>query len=583
MKSQETLTNYLSAFIEGLEQAGVTDVVISPGSRSTPLALLFAEHPNMNVYVNIDERSAAFFALGLAKASRSPVALLCTSGTAAANFYPAVIEASLSRVPLLVLTADRPHELRDVGAPQAMNQIHLYGNHVKWFSEMAIPESGDMIIRYARKTAIRSVAEAKGLPAGPVHLNFPFREPLIPQLSPSPFSKEVKGSKPEVKIGKLELADEFYQALAKEWQGIEKGVIICGQIDHPEFSVVVRTLSEKLGFPILADPLSQLRSNCTVEDHVIDSYDAILRTDVANDLLQPELIIRFGGIPVSKPLTLFLEKCSEVEQVIIDGGRGWRDPSHIAAELLYCDEAIFCEKVSQLVDNEKDARWLKMWEKLDFLVKNIIYTNFQMLDELDEGKSIRELAELLPEDSTLFVGNSMPIRDVDTFLHKTKKNVRIMANRGANGIDGVVSTALGAAVHLRPVYLVIGDLSFFHDMNGLLAAKIYQLNINIIVLNNDGGGIFSYLPQAKEPKHFELLYGTPTGLNFEHAVKMYHGQYTKVNDWLSFQMAIMDAGSNEGLNVIEVPTDREKNTASHRRIWSQVSREINKFLQGARL
>lgn len=320
MNGQRALTAYLAAFIDGLEQEGVKDVVISPGSRSTPLALLFAEHPNMEVFVNIDERSAAFFALGLAKASRKPVALLCTSGTAAANFYPALIEASLSRVPLIVLTADRPHELRDVGAPQAIDQIHLFGKHVRWYTEMAIPESGETMIRYAKKAGIRAVTESQGMPSGPVHLNFPLREPLLPRLNPSPFTN--REAKPQVEIGRLGLSEESFQRIAAEWQGYDKGLIICGPLDKPGFSAAVSRLSEKLGFPILADPLSQLRSSAMPSETIIDSYDAVLKSETACLSLKPEIIIRFGGLPVSKPLSLFMKTLIDIEHVVIDGDRG---------------------------------------------------------------------------------------------------------------------------------------------------------------------------------------------------------------------------------------------------------------------
>ncbi|MCM3113442.1 2-succinyl-5-enolpyruvyl-6-hydroxy-3-cyclohexene-1-carboxylic-acid synthase [Lederbergia lenta] len=580
MSDQEALTSYLAAFIEGLEQAGIKDVVISPGSRSTPLALLFAEHPNIDIYVNIDERSAGFFALGLAKASRKPVALLCTSGTAAANYYPAVVEASLSRVPLIVLTADRPHELRDVGAPQAIDQIHLYGRHVRWFTEMSLPEKGNTMLNYANTAATRAVSEALGLPSGPVHLNFPLREPLLPQLDPSPFLKKIATAvKRELKFGRLELPKEVYLEIAEEWRGYEKGLIVCGPLDQPGFSEAIIELGEVLGFPIFADPLSQLRSGSSSNELVIDSYDAILKTEEVRLNFQPELIIRFGGMPVSKPLSLFLQNAKNVKQVIVDGNRSWRDPYHVGTEMVYCDEINLCKLVSKVIPKRDISTWLMDWLEMNQITKNVIEAQLHSESKLDEGKAIRELSRWIPEDSIIFVGNSMPIRDMDTFFHTNKKNIRIMANRGANGIDGVISTALGSSVHSRPLFLVIGDLSFFHDMNGLLAAKIYNLNINIILLNNDGGGIFSYLPQIKEPKHFEVLFGTPTGLNFEHAVKLYHGQYTRINDWESFQVAMIDAANYEGLNVIEIPTDRAENTASHRRIWEQVSREINKYLQ----
>lgn len=573
----EALTQYLVAFITGLVQSGVKDVVISPGSRSTPLALLFAEHRELQTYINIDERSAAFFALGLAKSSNKPVVLLCTSGTAAANFFPAVVEANLSRVPLIVLTADRPHELRDVGAPQAIDQLHLYGNHVRWFSEMALPEESVSAVKYAKTAAIRAVKEATSLMKGPVHLNFPLREPLIPQLEPYPFPEEPTSRM--VEAGSLQISNKSAKKIVDAWQKVEKGIIICGQIDEQGFPQAVQNLAEKLGFPILADPLSQVRSSQQVENFVIDSYDAILKATLEMEQLKPELIIRFGGSPVSKPLSLYIKKYDNIPQYIIDSGEGWRDPQNTSTMMIYSNEVSFCDQITNLLPSPKESKWQDMWMELDNRTKDIISSQMKLESELEEGKAVYELINLLPMQSTVFVGNSMPIRDFDTFFHKNEKDICIMANRGANGIDGVVSTALGASIYKRPMFLVIGDLSFFHDLNGLLLAKLHKLNITIIVLNNDGGGIFSYLPQSAEEKHFEVLFGTPTGLNYEHAVKMYHGHYTKVLDWQGYAIAIQEALSHEGLNVIEVPTNRDKNHRAHKALWDLVSREIQSFLQ----
>ncbi|MCR2821761.1 2-succinyl-5-enolpyruvyl-6-hydroxy-3-cyclohexene-1-carboxylic-acid synthase [Lederbergia panacisoli] len=577
MSHQEALTKYLAAFITGLVQAGVKDVVISPGSRSTPLALMFSEHRDVRVFMNVDERSAGFFALGIAKASENPVGLLCTSGTAAANYYPAVIEASLSGVPLIVMTADRPHELRDVGAPQAIDQLHLYGSHVNWFAEMALPETGMEQFKYAKTTARRAVKEALGQNKGPVHLNFPLREPLLPVLDPYPFNEEEESI--AIEDGILFLPHGKLKNIAEQLKGKEKGLIICGPIEEHDFTEAVTILAKKLGFPILADPLSQLRSSSMSETPVIDSYDAILRTEEAATALKPEVIIRFGGMPVSKSLSLYLKKQMDAEHYVVDNGSRWRDPNYSGTTMIHSNETAFCTGLASLIVEPHSLNWLSKWLEMDEMAKKVIAAHMELTEELEEGKAVYELVDLLPVESTVFVGNSMPIRDMDTFFHKNNKNITVMANRGANGIDGVVSSALGAAVYKRPLFLIIGDLSFFHDLNGLLMAKLQKLNINIILLNNDGGGIFSYLPQYGEPRHFEILFGTPTGLNYEHAVQMYHGMYTKILDWEGLKMAVLDAVSYEGLNVIEIPTDREKNLSSHREMWKKVSQEISLLLQ----
>lgn len=578
MSWQDALTEYLAAFIDGLAKFGVNEVVISPGSRSTPLAMLFAEHPNIQVYMNIDERSAAFFALGLAKASKQPVAVLCTSGTAAANYYPAVVEANLSRVPLIVLTADRPPELRDVGAPQAIDQINLYGNHVRWFREMALPEQGDSAKKYVRSQAARAVSVASGVLPGPVHLNFPLREPLLPRLEPVPFDQSEHCHSVVPKTN-FHVSEETINAVSNLCKKARKGLIVCGVMDDSEFSAAVVELADRLGYPVLADPLSQLRSMSDASDLIMDSYDAILRAEAAKTALEPDVVIHFGGMPVSKSLSLFFKGLPRVQHIFVDGNGGWRDPNYLSPEMIYCSETIFCKKLSGF-KYEKNETWINRWKQVNALAKNAIWSYVDTIEELDEGKAVSLFSELLPPESAVFIGNSMPIRDMDTFFHVNQKNIRLLGNRGANGIDGVVSSAIGGAVHCQPLFLLIGDLSFFHDMNGLLAARLHKININIILLNNDGGGIFSHLQQAEAGTHFELLFGTPTGLNFEYAAHLYGAQYSKVFSWEDLRVAMLDAVQTEGINIIEIPTDRDKNLRHHRSLWHHVSQEINHFFQG---
>ncbi|MGE8206235.1 2-succinyl-5-enolpyruvyl-6-hydroxy-3-cyclohexene-1-carboxylic-acid synthase [Heyndrickxia sp. NPDC080065] len=580
MKHQEALTKYLARFIQELSNSGVEDVVISPGSRSTPLAMLVAGHPKLKYHINIDERSAAFFALGIAKQTRKPVALICTSGTAAANYYPAVVEAKLARVPLIVLTADRPHELRDVGAPQAIDQNQFYGNHVKWFSEMALPDLNEEILRYVQTNAARAVSISLEVPAGPVHLNFPFREPLIPIMDPSPYTEVSEQPSIAISHGNLHLKMNQILDICNRLQQKEKGLIVCGVIDDPRFVESIIPFAEKLGYPIIADPLSQLRSGDFSGEYIIDSYDAILKEIVSDEKLKPEVIIRFGGMPVSKPLTKFMKKLNDTEQYIIEAGNGWRDPINNATYMIYCDEATFCNDITMKLNERHGSSWLKMWQDLNTIARNTVINEICDIDDLDEGKVVIELTKRMPANSILFVGNSMPIRDVDTFLHSNQQNIRILANRGANGIDGVVSSALGASLYGEPLFLLLGDLSFYHDLNGLLAAKMHKLNINIIVINNNGGGIFSYLPQASEGKYFEELFGTPTDIDFEYAVKMYDGYYKKVRNWDEFHQSIAESIKTDGLNVIEVPTNRQKNVEIHKKMWKRVSREIEQFFQG---
>ncbi|NEU32579.1 2-succinyl-5-enolpyruvyl-6-hydroxy-3-cyclohexene-1-carboxylic-acid synthase [bacterium LRH843] len=580
MNHQEALTSYIAAFVSELVYCGVEDVVISPGSRSTPMAMIMAEHPELRIHIHVDERSAAFFALGIAKASHKPVAILCTSGTASANYFPAIVEANHARVPLLVFTADRPHELRNVGAPQAIDQIDLYGKQVKWFVEMAPPEKSADMIRYVRTVCARAAATAISHPAGPVHLNFPFREPLIPQLDQNKLFEQGERSSGYVGIqsGELTLTQEQFEEIGKNLSEYDRGIIVCGPHEAKNLPEATIALASELQFPILADPLSQLRSGKHDQRLVIDTYDTFLKNERAKQTLKPDVIIRFGSMPVSKPLSIFLKENHQARQFIIDGSGGWKDPALLATDMLYCDETTFCHSVIPFVKRNQNQSFLGQWKKINELTREHLLT-INKVDTLSEGKLFLKLGEMLPDNATLFVGNSMPIRDLDTFFHCTKKTVNVMANRGANGIDGIVSTALGAATIAQPLYVVLGDLTFFHDMNGLIASKLYGIDITIIIINNNGGGIFSFLPQASHPKQFEKLFGTPLDLNFEHAIRMYGGHYELINDWEHFTDSFMQFRELKGLKVIELTTNREQNVKEHREVWNSVSVEINRLLE----
>ncbi|MBC1419999.1 2-succinyl-5-enolpyruvyl-6-hydroxy-3-cyclohexene-1-carboxylic-acid synthase [Listeria fleischmannii] len=576
MSHQATMTAYLSAFIEELIQAGVKEAVISPGSRSTPIALLMAEHPTLKIHVDVDERSAGFFALGIAKASKHPVVLLCTSGTAAANYFPAVAEANLSQIPLIVLTADRPHELRNVGAPQAMDQIELFGNHVKDMVDMAIPEGTNEMLRYAKWHGSRSVDIALKTPRGPVHLNFPLREPLTPILDPSPFTQTGQ-KKHHVRIYYTHEVLE-QSALDKMFQDCsgKKGVIIAGPLDKKNLEGKLVLAAQKLGWPILADPLSGLRSYGEKDQVVIDQYDALLKNQAFQLAIEPEMVVRFGAMPVSKSLKIWLESL-DVRTFVVDPGAAWRDPVKGVTDMIHCDERFLLEELTQAAFDVPE-NWLSVWQKLNKSAQNVLSSHMKEGDLLEEGQIVSVLREHLPDQSGLFIGNSMPIRDVDTYFMQTDKRVKMLANRGANGIDGVVSAALGASTVLQPMYLLIGDLSFYHDMNGLLMAKKYRLNLTIIVVNNDGGGIFSFLPQAGTPKYFESLFGTSTNLDFSHAAALYDASYEKITRLNDLEDALDKAAFRKGLNIIEVRTNRHENVAHHQALWEKMAKQVERDL-----
>ncbi|MEP7286799.1 MAG: 2-succinyl-5-enolpyruvyl-6-hydroxy-3-cyclohexene-1-carboxylic-acid synthase [Chloroflexota bacterium] len=567
---------YVSAFVDELARSGVHHVCVCPGSRSTPLAMILAETPALKVWMHLDERSAAFFALGIAKMSYEPVALVCTSGTAAANFLPAVVEAHFARIPLIVLTADRPPELRDIGAPQTIDQVRLYGSHVKWFVDMALPENTPDALRYVRTVANRAVAEAVAATTGPVHLNFPFREPLVPL---PPESSVADMARPDhrpfatVKRGLRRTDLREVKALASDLARVERGLIVCGPHSNPDFAPAVARLSEMIGYPILADPLSQLRCGQHDCSNVISTYDAFLRDPAFVERAAPQIILRLGATPTSKPLLQYLKKYANVRQILI--GSEWYDPDLIVSDVFKAESRLLCEDlVDQLGGHSREAGspWLWEWTETERHVRTAIDTHLLTNTELFEGSVFPELSKLMPNGTTLYTSSSMPVRDLDTFFPVSEYAIRFLANRGANGIDGVVSSALGAsAVCNGPLVLVIGDIAFYHDMNGLMAAKLHHLNATIILINNDGGGIFSFLPQAAYPEHFEQLYGTPHGLDFRHTAELYGAHYTLATDWHEFRNAVSKGVAATGLKIIEIQTNRAQNVKQHRAIWQVVS------------
>ncbi|MRH44781.1 2-succinyl-5-enolpyruvyl-6-hydroxy-3-cyclohexene-1-carboxylic-acid synthase [Aquibacillus halophilus] len=579
--NNEALTRYVANFVDELYRSGLTDVVISPGSRSTPLAMTFAEHPNIQHWVNLDERSAAFFALGMAKQQNRAVAIVCTSGTAAANYYPAIVEAYYSRVPLLVLTADRPHELRDVGAPQAIEQIKMYGEYVKWFHEMALPDDTPSLLEYVRGKASRSINTAVGGNPGPVHLNFPFREPLLPDFSINDLWGEQNVSAYHYySDGERRLNEGQLDFLISQIAEYQNGIIVCGPQMSDGLVKKIIELSKCWCLPIFADPLSQLRAGKHDKENVIEGYDAILKSKQIRDKLNPDFIIRFGAMPVSKPYLLFLKEKKNTLHFVIEHHEGYREPVGLPAQFIFADPILLCQDLMSSGRLSFDQNWLKTMLNMNEVTKQSLLqeTSEQVFTE---GHIIKYLSESVPDQSIIYVGNSMPIRDMDTFFMNTPKQLKIVANRGANGIDGLTSSALGAAAHGEKVTLIIGDLSFFHDFNGLLLAKQYRVNLTVVLINNNGGGIFSFLPQAtNNTEHFEVLFGTPMDIDFEHIVTMYGGNYSNPTSWSEFQQLLAQSHQQAGLSVIEVQTNRSENAEWHRQKWIQIEKELLALFEG---
>ncbi|MGN8645248.1 2-succinyl-5-enolpyruvyl-6-hydroxy-3-cyclohexene-1-carboxylic-acid synthase [Gracilibacillus sp. HCP3S3_G5_1] len=567
MSHIESLTKYIGHFVDQLYKSGVRDIVISPGSRSTPLSLAFAEYNQFNIWVDIDERSAGYFATGIAKQTKKAVVLVCSSGTAAANYYPAVIEASHGRIPLLVLTADRPHELRDVGAPQAIDQLKIYGNYVKWFHEMALPEATPNMLQYARNHADRAVHTSLFQVKGPVHLNFPFREPLIPDF-------RIKGAWGEDVVithhfpfEETRISEEALAAIERQLYGKKRGIIVCGPHDYSDLANAVLYLAKKWQLPVFADPLSSLRL-LTGENVIVESYDSILKSKKVREQINIDFIIRFGAMPVSKPVLQLLQE-NDIEQFIIDEDVTFRNPSIKSAHYLYGKPANIAIQLASL-SLSFDKAWLSIWQELNAVAKKILSKEQQALTE---GLAVRGIQTVIPDESILFVGNSMPIRDVDTFWVATEKKIRVHANRGANGIDGIISTALGMASTGKRVTLLIGDISFLHSMNGLLLTSNYPLNLTVVLINNQGGGIFSFLPQAKAGNpHYEMLFGTPQSIAFDKVAALYNVAFTRVEEWSAYLRALESSYKQKGVSLIEVKTDRDQNVTWHQMKWQEIER-----------
>lgn len=556
------------ALVDALVGAGVRDVCIAPGARSTPLTLVCAYDRRLRAWSHLDERSAAFFALGLAKATRRPAVLVCTSGTAAANFYPAVIEARYAHVPLIVLTADRPPELRECGAFQAIDQLALYGRHAKWFCEVGDAGAG---LAYFRALGSRAAALAAAAPAGAVHLNLPFREPLVPDDAADllPDEKPVASVAPRLDGGRRTLDPPAIATLAAELGAARRGVIVCGPLDATAAErAAIGALAAHLGWPLLADVTAQLRDGGHDRTALVPAYDALLRDPALATRFAPDLVLRIGTLPISKALLAWLNAQS-VPQIVIDPEAEWPDPLHRATAIVHAAPAPLCEALAaQLLAPARDRRWLEAWRTADRRARAAVAQRLAAIDAPFEGHVVATLAERLPDGATLVVGNSMATRDLDTFWPGSERRVRILCNRGTNGIDGFVSTALGIAAASRgPTLALTGDLGFLHDLGGLLAAARHGVRAVFVVCNNDGGGIFSYLPQADGSAVFEEFFRTPHHLDLRGGVEMYGCGFTRARSRADFAAALDAALASSRSEVIEVPIDLAHSVARHREIW----------------
>ncbi|WP_232688605.1 2-succinyl-5-enolpyruvyl-6-hydroxy-3-cyclohexene-1-carboxylic-acid synthase [Halobacterium zhouii] len=575
-------TLWARALADELAASGVEAACVCPGSRSTPLTVALAEHDDVEVFSHLDERSAAYFALGRGKRTGNPTPVVSTSGTATANFHPAVMEANQARVPLLVLTADRPPELRHSGANQTVDQEKLYGDSVRHYEDLPEPEADDRKLRSLRASVCRALAETSGANPGPVHLNVPFRKPLepvdVPGDIPDSFAAEYPlaaegrdGPFVHATPGRPMPDDADVGALADAVAGAERGLVVAGPDDAFGLAASAASdLTAATGFPLLADPLSSVRFGAHVDTApVVGGYDGFLpdadgSSPVSLDEFDPGFVLRFGASPTSKVLRNFLRD-SSARQVVVDPAGGWREATFTAGDLVVADPTRLARELAERVQGgtagaPAPAAWTERWTNAEADYWDAV--DGVERDALLEGDVVAAAAADAPDPATLFVSNSMPVRDLDRFARPRSADLTVLGNRGASGIDGVTSSALGAGSATDdPLVLVTGDLAYYHDMNGLLAIARCEADATIVLVNNDGGGIFHMLPIENFDPPFTEQFETPHGLDLEATGDLYDLEFARFETLAGFREAYSESVGSPGTQVLEVQTDGE---ASHR-------------------
>jgi 2-succinyl-5-enolpyruvyl-6-hydroxy-3-cyclohexene-1-carboxylate synthase len=575
-------------FIEQLAALGVQYACISPGSRSTPLTFVLSKNRKIKSFVHYDERSSAFFALGIAKATGKPVLVVTTSGTAVAELYPAIIEAYQQRTPLIICTADRPPELVGTGANQTINQHNIFRNHIRWFRDLGLPSISDVGFHYLQKIAIKAYRISYSEDKGPVHLNFPFRKPLEPFSYTDKISRKIIQTKPQ-KISKndsepsnfrVEKSNPF-KKLVTEIINSEKGLIIVGPMGYDADSIIkIKELSDILKYPVFADGLSQLRFNVNKKDQkIISNFNSILSSQNFMQDRKPEVILQFGRPPTSSILEKFLEEFEAKRYLVNTYGDNF-DTARNSKFTFPSNAGNFCKLLISTLKEENFSKNRnnegKDFERADEIVEKLKSKIIDRSKFPNEISSITETLKLMPYGSNLVIGNSLPVRDLDNFISKSSKKIKIYFNRGASGIDGVTSTALGIAAKNKITILITGDLALLHDLNALSIAAKLSIPIIIIVINNNGGGIFESLPIAKKVKHFEKFFISPHNLDLGKIVNSFNINYELVTTKRELQKHIKNYLSKKYPTVLEIQTDAVKSVELRKKFLSEVEKNLNK-------
>lgn len=566
-----------SLLVETLARLGVTHAVISPGSRSTPLTIAFARHGRIEAIPVLDERSAAFFALGLARRTRRPVVLLCTSGTAGANYFPAIIEAQESGVPLLVITADRPPEMRECRSGQTIDQQKLFGDHLNFYHELSVPVPSLPMLRYLRQTVAHAWERTQWPFAGPVHLNAPFRDPLPPIADDTATPLREK------------IGEDFFAMLSAPggamapnletrpptalWSEGWRGVIVVGPVqpaDTADYVEAVAHIAQVLRWPVLADALTPLRNHAVLAPLLITTYDTLLRSGKLASALKPECVLCLGGWPTSKKLREWLQQLQAPTFLIADDARN-HDALHGRTQFIRSSVESFARCLGHAPVGA--SPWLNVWRKLHDRAEADLDKALKAQKWLFEGKVSWMLPWLLPAGTPVFVANSMPVRDVEYFWPSNDRRYEIYFNRGANGIDGTLSTALGVAHGGRPAVLLTGDLALLHDANGFLLSAKLKGSLTVVLINNDGGGIFEHLPVAKFDPPFEEFFATPQSTDFAKLCSAHGVPHVTVKSWTHFEQLLAKL-PKRGVRVLELRTDRKRDAAYRRKLFADIAAKL---------
>jgi 2-succinyl-5-enolpyruvyl-6-hydroxy-3-cyclohexene-1-carboxylate synthase len=578
---------WAATLVDELVDGGLSAVCVSPGSRSTPLTVACYEHPELRVFSHLDEHSSAFFALGRARRTGEPTALVCTSGTAAAHYHPAIVEASQARVPLLALTADRPPELRDSGANQTVDQEKLYGDSVRWYRDLPEPEATPRTVRRLRTDAARALAAATGTPAGPVHVNVPFRKPLEPTRvepdAPDGVPADWHDGDDRAREGRdgayvtthagSVTSDEGVSSVAAALAAADRPLFVAGPAD-PASPVpdAFASLADRLDAPLLADPLSGLRYGTETAEVALGGYDAFLDGRATGDWPAPDVVLRVGASPTSKPLRRYLAR-GDASEFLVDPAGEWRDAEFVASDLVVADPTPLVDGVREALDGAAGAvdGWASRWHEAEAAH----WRHHDAADEWWEGRVVGAAVDAAPDPATVFVSNSMPVRDVDRYARPRDADLTVLANRGASGIDGVVSSALGAGSATDdPLVLVTGDLAYYHDSNGLLALDRCDVDATVVLVNNDGGGIFHLLPIADFDPPFTEGFRTPHGLDFAPTGDLYDLEFARVPPE-RFAETYCESLATPGTQVVEVGFDAAASHATREERQSALRDELS--------